>query len=110
MGILRGLGRLTGVGLLALVLVPMLAAWPSALLDRGPGGSVRVSAFPLALAAFDPFVWACARNSVLVAAATAGLSTAIGVALGGFAGAGSSRGRATTRALVLHADGGRGRC
>jgi ABC-type Fe3+ transport system permease subunit len=86
MRLLRGLGTVLGACLLVVLLVPCLAAWPSAVLDRSASGTVRVSAFPLALAAFDPFVWTCVRNSVLVASATAALSLVLGVGLGSIAG------------------------
>lgn len=101
MGWVRGLGRLLGGGLLVLLLVPSLAAWPSALLDRGPDGSVRASAFPLALAVLDPFVWTCARNSVLVASATTVGSLIIGVGLGSIAASGRSWLLAPLRSLLM---------
>jgi ABC-type Fe3+ transport system permease subunit len=97
----RGVGQVLGGILLAMLLVPGLVAWISALLDRGPGGSTRFSAFPLALALFDPFVWTCARNSLLVASATAGLSVPIGVGLASVAGPGRFRGRGPLWAMTL---------
>ena len=78
---LRGPGRLMGAFLLVALLGPALAPWLSAVIDRGPDGSARLSLFPIAIAAFDPFVWACARNSVAVASAVATGSLLIGVGL-----------------------------
>jgi iron(III) transport system permease protein len=73
MWVVRGLARWAGTGLWVAVLAPALALLPAALLDRGPEGTVRPSVFPLALAALDPFVWDCVRNS-----ATAALVVALG--------------------------------
>jgi iron(III) transport system permease protein len=73
MRVVRGLARWAGTGLWVAVLAPALALLPAALLDRGPEGTVRPSVFPLALAALDPFVWDCVRNS-----ATAALVVALG--------------------------------
>ena len=101
MRLMTATGRVVGGGLLVLLLVPILTAWPSALIDRGPGGSIRVSALPLALTLLDPFVWACARNSLLLASATALGSAFIGVGLGSIAGLGRFRGRTTLWALAL---------
>jgi ABC-type Fe3+ transport system permease subunit len=97
----RGLGRVLGGCLLVVLLLPGLAAVPSALLDRGPDGSMRVSVFPLALAVFDPFVWTCVRNSLLAASAIAGLSMVLGVGLGWIAGLGRSWAGAPLRALLV---------
>jgi len=82
MGWFRGLGRIAGLGLLAALAVPALALLPAAVLDRGPGGDVRLSWLPIALAALDPFVWQCARNSAAVAALVTAGSVAVGVGLG----------------------------
>ncbi len=70
-----------GACLLVALLLPALAILPSAVVDRGPDGRARVSPFPIAIAAFDPFVWTCARNSAAVASAVAAGSLAIGVGL-----------------------------
>jgi ABC-type Fe3+ transport system permease subunit len=78
---LRGLGRVIGAGLWAVALAPILALGPAAVLDRGPGGAVRATPFPVALAAFDPYVWVCARNSLVVAAAVTAAAGVLGVAL-----------------------------
>ncbi len=78
---LRGLGRVLGGFLLVALLIPGLAAWPSSLLDRGADGSPRISVFPLALTLLDPFVWACSRNSAIVALLVSIGSLVIGVGL-----------------------------
>jgi ABC-type Fe3+ transport system permease subunit len=98
---MRWIGRWLGVGLLVVLLVPSLAAWPSAVLDRGPAGAVRVSAFPLALTLLDPFVWTCARNSLLVASASTALAMGLGVGLGSIVGERRFRGRGSLWALMM---------
>ena len=97
----RGLARVLGGSLLAVLLIPSLAAWPAAFVDRGADGSPRLSAFPLALVAFDPFVWTCARNSAVVASIVAGGSLVIGVGLGLIAGRWRFWGRAPLWALAI---------
>ncbi len=81
MGLLRGLGRWAGVGLGGILLAWLVALGPAAVLDRGPGGAVRPSLLPAALVVLDPFVWACAGNSVVVAAIVAAGSLILGLAL-----------------------------
>ena len=83
---LRGLGRLVGVSLLAALMAPIVGLVLLAFLDRVPDGPLRWSAFPMALATFDPLVWECARNTVGVAAATTLGSLVLGVGLGQIAG------------------------
>lgn len=78
---LRGMGRAFGAALWLVALLPILALGPAAVLDRGPGGSVRATPFPAALAAFDPYVWVCVRNSLVVAALVTLAARVIGVAL-----------------------------
>ena len=97
----RASGRLLGYGLLVMLLVPTLAWWPSAFLDRGPEGAIRVSAFPMALVVFDPFVWTCVGNSAAVALATVLGSVGFGVGLGLLGGRGTSRGGGAFWALML---------
>ena len=74
--------RAVGVVLILIVAAPALAIAPAQVVDRGPGGEARSSAFPAALVLFDPLVWRCVRNSVAVAALVAVLATAIGATLG----------------------------
>jgi len=81
MRILRWLGRWAGTGLWVAVLAPALALVPAAVLDRGAGGAVRPTLFPLALAALDPFLWDCARNSVAVALCVTLGSLVLGIGL-----------------------------
>lgn len=70
---------MTGLWLVALMPASGLIA--AAVLDRGPTGVVRVSAFPMALAVWDPFVWDCLWNSVAVAGVVAMGSLVVGVSL-----------------------------
>src|SRR5438874_422264 len=101
MGWLRGLGRVAGFGLLAVLLLPALAPWISAAIDRGPDGSPRVSPFPIALAAFDPFLRECVRDSSIVALLVAAGSLAAGVVLGELAATRRFWGRGPLVALAL---------
>ncbi|MDG3006553.1 hypothetical protein [Paludisphaera mucosa] len=75
-------GWLSSIALGLLVVGPLAALGVCALVDRGPGGEARASLFPVAVAALDPYVWTCLRNS----ATTAGLATlasmVAGVAIG----------------------------
>jgi len=68
-----------------MLLAPVLALLPAAVLDIGPApeSRTRFSVFPLALAALDPLIWTSLWNSVAVAAIVAVGSLVIGVALGG---------------------------
>jgi iron(III) transport system permease protein len=81
MRLLRWLGRWAGTGLWVAVLAPALALVPAAVLDRGAGGTVRPTLFPLALAALDPFLWESARNSVAVALCVTLGSLVLGISL-----------------------------
>ncbi len=81
MHLLRWLGRWAGTGLWVAVLAPALALGPAAVLDRGAGGTVRPTLFPLALAALDPFLWECARNSLAVALCVTLGSLVLGIGL-----------------------------
>ena len=65
-----------------LTVLPALALVIAVLVDRGPDGESRVSLFPIALLAFDPFAWTCARNSLIFATALTGLSLIAGLWLG----------------------------
>ena len=69
-----------GVALGAMVL-PIALLIPSALLDRGPSGGVRASLFPAALTLWDPYAWACVRNSALLATVVTAGSLMIGSTL-----------------------------
>jgi ABC-type Fe3+ transport system permease subunit len=76
----RVMGRAAGAVLWALALAPLLALGPAAVFDRGAGGTVRPTLFPIALAALDPFVWDCIRNSLVLAATVTLASGVAGVA------------------------------
>ena len=78
---IRQLARSAAVALVALLGLPVALLIPAAIFDQGPTGGVRASLFPMALTLWDPFVWTCARNSLIVAAIVAGVSLPIGVAL-----------------------------
>lgn len=71
------MARVAAAALLALI----LALVPTAVLDRGPGGAIRPTLFPAALAAFDPFLWNCARNSLVNATIVTIGSLVLGVGL-----------------------------
>src|SRR3954470_13401555 len=81
MRVVRWLGRWAGTGLWVAVLAPAVALLPATVLDRGPGGAVRATLLPLALAALDPFLWDCVRNSVIAALVVASGSLVLGTAL-----------------------------
>ncbi|WP_156512676.1 hypothetical protein [Planctomyces sp. SH-PL62] len=72
----------SSIALGLLVAGPLAAMGVCALLDRAPDGEVRASLFPVAIAALDPFVWACVRNSVVVAGLAASTAMVAGVVVG----------------------------
>ena len=98
---IRGLGRgaTTAIWLVALILASGLIA--AAVLDRGPTGVVRLSAFPMALAVWDPFVWDCLWNSVAVASVVAMGSLAVGIGLARIVAGRRFWGRTPLAALTL---------
>jgi ABC-type Fe3+ transport system permease subunit len=100
MGLFRRLGRWVGAVAYAIALAPMAALVLAALFDRGPGGSVRPALFPSVLAALDPFVWECARNSLVMAAAVTIAARVVGVGLARIAVGWRFVGRSTLSALV----------
>jgi iron(III) transport system permease protein len=61
------------------VLAPIVALLPASTFDRGPSGEIRPTAFPIALAALDPYVWECAGNSLAMACAVTLVSGLVGV-------------------------------
>lgn len=77
----RAISSVQGLVLLA----PLVALLPAAVLDIGPEpeSRTRFSMFPLALTALDPLIWTSLWNSVAVAVIVAVVSLVIGVALGG---------------------------
>lgn len=80
-GTLRKLARLAALVIVALIGLPVALLIPAAIFDQGPSGRVRASLFPLALTLWDPFVWACARDSLIVAAVVTAIALPAGVAL-----------------------------
>ncbi len=80
-GALRSMARFAAIATVALIGLPVALLIPASISDQGPSGGVRASLFPMALTLWDPFVWTCARNSLMVAAIVAGVSLPIGVAL-----------------------------
>ena len=81
MGFFRRLGRWAGVGLWLGVPLIAFALLPAAVLDRGPAGEVRPTLFPVALVTLDPFLWACAQNSFVVASLVTLISLVLGLAM-----------------------------
>ena len=81
----RAISRATTSVLGLVLLAPVLALLPAAVLDIGPEPEARTrfSVFPLALAALDPLIWTSLWNSVAVAVIVAVGSLVIGVTLGG---------------------------
>jgi ABC-type Fe3+ transport system permease subunit len=74
--------RAAARGAVALLTVfPAVALAIAILVDRGPDGEPRVSLFPVALLALDPFAWTCARNSLIFATAVTVLALIGGVFL-----------------------------
>ncbi len=77
----RGARGLAGSVVAALALGPLLALVPGVVVDRGPDGAIRATAFHLALAALDPLVVDVVVESVLVSAAVAAGSALVGIVL-----------------------------
>jgi ABC-type Fe3+ transport system permease subunit len=92
--------RLVGLASLVALGVPTAAVGLMAVVDRAPSGTVRTSAFPLALAILDPFAFACLRNSLMITLIVTMLSLFLGVGLG-LAGRGRFWGRWILGALGL---------
>jgi iron(III) transport system permease protein len=101
MRVVRGLGRWAGAGLWVAVLAPALALVPAAVLDRGPEGTIRPTLFPLALAALDPLVWDCLRNSAVLALVVALGSLVLGTGLARIAVRWRFWGRPVLNALLM---------
>ncbi len=98
----RAISRAASAVLGLVLLAPVLALLPAAVLDIGPApeSRTRFSAFPLALAALDPLIWTSLWNSVSVAMIVALGSLVIGVALGGVAARYRFWGRPLLSALI----------
>ena len=80
----QAIRRAIAIVLGLVLLAPVVALLPSALLDIGPEpeSRARFSVFPLALTALDPLIWTSLWNSVAVAVIVAVGSMVIGVTLG----------------------------
>jgi ABC-type Fe3+ transport system permease subunit len=100
---LRGLGRGLAWATAAALVGLVLALVPAAVLDRGPNGAVRATAFPAGLVLSDPFLWYSARNSLVNAAAVTLGSLVLGVYLGRVAARWRFRGQAPLVAACLWA-------
>jgi ABC-type Fe3+ transport system permease subunit len=87
------------LGLIAVA--PMAAIVGAAVLDSGAESQLRVSLFPLALAALDPFVWTCFWNSLDAALAVAAVSLLSGLWLGQVIACNRFWGRPVLAALAL---------
>ncbi len=81
MKLVRGLGHVTRLLARVVVLAPIVALIFASFLDRGPRGSCRLTFFPMALAALDPHIWECFRNSILMAMAVTLASRLLGVGI-----------------------------
>jgi iron(III) transport system permease protein len=81
MRFLGGLGWVAGAVTALLVIAPIAALVPGALVDRAPSGSLHGTLLYLALAASDPFVWTCAWHSLTVAIVVSVASWLLGIAL-----------------------------
>ncbi len=79
MGLIRASVVLAKFGMCLLVVAPLLALGGMAVLDRGPDGAWRGSAFAAALVLFDPLTWDCLRHSAVVAGIVAVGSFVLGV-------------------------------
>ncbi len=99
-GLPQRLARLAAVAVVGLIGLPVALLVPASVLDRGPEGGVRASLFPAAMTLLDPFVWACARNSLVVAAIVAAVSLPVGVALARAVGPWRFWGRPTLEAMA----------
>ena len=89
-----------------LTVAPIVALLLAAFLDRGPAGEVRLSFFPAALLTLNPFVWTCARNSVIFAVVVTSTALIAGVILASILGGLRAWGRrfvGTLTALFLAA-------
>ena len=70
-------------GLLRLILLlPIVALLLAVLVDRGPSGNARLSLFPMAIVALDPFAWTCFRNTLIFASVNTFAALFVGIGLG----------------------------
>jgi ABC-type Fe3+ transport system permease subunit len=98
MSMARGVGRLLRS---ILVLGPLAALLASVLIDVGPDGGPRTTAFFLGLGLSDPFLRDCVANSVAAAALSAALALGLGTLAGHQVARWSFWGRAPLAAWAL---------
>ena len=100
MGGRRVAKRVVGWVISAVVVAPVAAVVLGVLVDRGPGGSGRLTAFPMALAASDGSVRESARNSLMLASGVSLAALVLGVGLARFVAGRAFRGRSALIALA----------
>jgi iron(III) transport system permease protein len=81
---LRGVRRVASGTAIALMFAPLAAVLASSLFDRLPAEGLRATAFPAALAIWDPFVWLGIGHSLTAALLIAAGSFVFGILLGNF--------------------------
>ncbi len=89
----RGLFRL-------ILLLPIVALLFAVLVDRGPSGNARLSLFPMAIVALDPFAWICFRNTLIFATVNTFTALFLGIGLGSIAAPRRFWGRAASYGVV----------
>lgn len=82
MGARRPIGIFCGLVAAIWIVLPALAVPLSAIVDRGPDGPPRLTAFHLALALSDDSAVEMVRNSAILATIVSALAMALGVGLG----------------------------
>ena len=82
MGARRPIGIFCGLVAAIWIVLPALAVPLSAIVDRGPDGPPRLTAFHIALALSDDSAVEMVRNSVILATIVSALAMALGVGLG----------------------------
>ena len=98
---LSGVRGVAGASAVALALGPLVALPLSAVFDRDATHGLRASAFPAALALWDPVVWIGVWQSLAAALVIALVSFVLGVALGNFVGRWRFWGQGPLVALAL---------
>ena len=98
--VFRGIKALARGSLGLVTVLPVATLVLGVFVDRGPGGEARLSFFPMALLALDPFVWTCAQNSVIFAGLVTATALIVGVGLGCLASRLGFWGRAVLRGTL----------
>ncbi len=96
----RVLSSLGWLAITAMIVVPVGAVPLASLVDRSPEGTLRLTAFPLALAISDVSVREAVRNSVGLASAVSLLALIVGVGLARWLTVRRFRGRAAFATLA----------